>query len=251
MFIAAALSICTVVLFKLDGDIRLLNYNSNMREASCKILSKHLQHIEVPQGPPEIDLPPEEKWRGEIAVEVDPGDGSQPFDANVHDTVQGAYDDAEDFQIHWLEAYSKGDVRTCYFGPVDGHSTVTFDLQTALTSPKPLYSPHSSYGMGVAKIVVAFFALVFSGLVILKLVAGSWEMPSLRSEQGEEHEERPMLREERRGGTVQGQPPRYVVDLQGERPLTAGAALDLRAGTPRSAEDDKDSLEDVSLGRRP
>jgi len=245
MFIAAALCIATLVMFKLDGEVRLIDsYNNNMREAACTITSKHLQHLEIPIGPPDVDLPGQDQWRAEISVNVLPGDGTAPFEGYAHDTLQGAYDDVEDFQVHWLESFQTGETRTCYYGPVKGTEAVVFDLQSALTPDNgdAYYQPHSSYGLSVAKVVVAFFALLFAGMVMLKLLAGTWE-PTGREE---DDFYKPVARGEEAGGTVQGQPPRYVVDLQRQNGVGEPAHLDLRAGTPRSTED---SLDDISLGR--
>lgn len=136
-------------MFKLDGEVRLIDsYNNNMREAACTITSKHLQHLEIPIGPPDVDLPGQdqvsvfglfalpfvslspsfsvactqsptatttpgcEQWRAEISVNVLPGDGTAPFEGYAHDTLQGAYDDVEDFQVRAALSCVPGDTRS-------------------------------------------------------------------------------------------------------------------------------------------
>mmetsp|Transcript_16089 Transcript_16089/g.33055 ORF Transcript_16089/g.33055 Transcript_16089/m.33055 type:complete len:286 (-) Transcript_16089:41-898(-) len=244
MFIAAVLCIATFVLFKLDGEVELIDsYNHDMRTATCTITAKHLQHVEIPRGPPDVDVPGQDKWRAEIAVSVAPEDGSAPFEATAHDTLQGAYDDVEDFQVHWLESFEQGQSRTCFYGLVDGEESVVFDLQAALIpdTGQAFYRPHTSYGLRVTKVVVAFFALLFAGLVVLKLLAGTWE-----TSESFEDDTTPFLQDEPNSRRAQAQPPRYVVDLQQGSRVGEAARLDLRAGTPRSADD---SIDDVSIGR--
>lgn len=49
---------------------------------------------------------------------------------------------------------------------------MVFDLQSALTKVESGWAgPHRSFAMHVGKIVAAFFALLFAGLVLFKMVA--------------------------------------------------------------------------------
>ena len=56
--------------------------------------------------------------------------------------------------------------------PGSGQRAVVFDLQSALTKVESGWAgPHRSFAMHVGKIVAAFFALLFAGLVLFKMVA--------------------------------------------------------------------------------
>ena len=182
LVVAAALALMTLVLFKLDDDVQLLEYNHDMRPASCTVVSGELQSIMTPQGPPEIEgIPPEEKWRAEVVVDVNPNDSEiQPFQARAHDTLRGQFSSVKEYQEQWLESHEVNSSDTCYYGvnAETGRRVVVVDLESALTKVTTGWAgPHSSFAMHVSKIIVAFFAFVFAGLVIFKLVAGKWDEP--------------------------------------------------------------------------
>lgn len=101
----------------------------------------------------------------------------------------------------------------------------------------------ANFGLHVAKLVVAFFALLFTGLVIVKLVAGTWDSPpeeridytQLKAGQESADNTRTLVR----GG---------LHDLHGgcEGGLAGtgrGRILDLQGGLPKD-------FEDVPLGQR-
>ncbi|EKX40738.1 hypothetical protein GUITHDRAFT_142600 [Guillardia theta CCMP2712] len=251
LIVAAVLSLLTLVIFKLDNDVKLLEYNKDMRQGNCKVLSAELQHVSVPQGPPDVDIPDEDKWRGEVIVEVDPGDGANSFQVPVHDTLEGQFSSVKEYQEQWLQRHQEGKQEVCYYGMFHGHMAAVFDLQAALTKVNGSWGEdHSSFSMHVAKVVVGFFALLFVGLVLIKLLVGKWDSP--------EDEEYQQLREDKedavppygsdgtRGGGEEERLQRVVVDLQEERRgnVETGRSLILQGGTPRS-----DGLEEVPLPR--
>jgi hypothetical protein len=71
LWLAAALVLCTMVLFQLDdGDVQLMTYNQHMREASCTVLDGQLEHDVVPQdgAPPDIGIPDKDKASAEYTT---------------------------------------------------------------------------------------------------------------------------------------------------------------------------------------
>ena len=175
LIVSATLALLTLVLFKLDDDVQLLEYNRDMKKASCIVKEGGMQNIFVPQGPADIEgIPPEEKWRAEVVVKVTPDDGDvSPFDAPAHDTLQGQFSSVKEFQEQWLDSHPEGSSSTCYYGVnrANGQRVVVFDLESALTKVDTGWAgPHRSFAMHVCKLVVAFFAFLFAGLVMLKLV---------------------------------------------------------------------------------
>jgi hypothetical protein len=64
LWLAAALVLCTMVLFQLDdGDVQLMTYNHEMKEASCIVMFGQLEHDVIPQdgAPPDMYVPGEDK----------------------------------------------------------------------------------------------------------------------------------------------------------------------------------------------
>lgn len=167
LILAAFLALLTLVLFKLDDDVQLLEYNRDMNPATCTVMSGELQNVFVPQGPADIEgIPPEEKWRAEVVVAVTPEDTSvEPFQAPAHDTLQGQFSTVKEFQQQWLDSHPEDSTSTCYYGinPGNGRRVVVFDLASALTKVDSGWAnPHRSFAMHVGKIVMAFFALLFT-----------------------------------------------------------------------------------------
>jgi hypothetical protein len=73
LWLAAALVLCTMVLFQLDdGDVQLMTYNQHMREATCMVLDGQLEHDVVPQdgAPPDMNIPGEDKASAQCIVPV-------------------------------------------------------------------------------------------------------------------------------------------------------------------------------------
>ena len=118
LVLAAATALLTLVLFNLDDDVQLLQYNRDMRPASCTVVSGELQSMAVPQGPPDVEgIPPEEKWRAEVIVAVTPDDARvEPFQAPAHDTLQGQFSTVKEFQEQWLDSHPVDSQDTCYYG---------------------------------------------------------------------------------------------------------------------------------------
>lgn len=101
----------------------------------------------------------------------------------------------------------------------------------------------ANFGLHVAKLVVAFFALLFTGLVIVKLVAGTWDSPP------EERIDYTQIKAGRESADntrtlVRGGLPELHGTLEdGPSGTGRGRILDLQGGLPRD-------FEDVPLGRR-